>query len=147
MIILKAPDAVRTMMVYFGRGDYIMEGLCEIFEREGIDAALITSGIGSLDICKLHTITKTETPSVDRCFTLEGPVEVGSMQGSVAGGVPHVHVVVDDVKNDKVYVAHLEPGSRVCYRAELGIIVLDGVKTQTVTDPETGLIGVEPVEE
>ena len=134
------------MMVYFARGDYIIEELTALFKREGIDAALIVGGIGSLDICKMHTITKTSLPSQDRYFTLEGPVEVGSLQGSVAGGEPHIHIVVDDVANDKVYVGHLEPGSRCCYRMELGIIVLEGAKTRRATDPETGLVHVVQVE-
>lgn len=142
MICLEAPGGVRTMMVSFRRGDYIIEELRALFEREGIDAALITSGIGSLDICALHTITHADLPSQDRHFTLEGPIEVGSMQGTVAGGEPHIHVVVHDVANDQVHVGHLEPGSRCCYRAEMGLVVLEGVKTRRVTDPETGLVNI-----
>ncbi|HHX65918.1 MAG TPA: DNA-binding protein [Chloroflexi bacterium] len=147
MIVLEAPGAVRTMMISFRRGDYIIEELRELFKREGIDAALITSGIGSFDICKLHTITHTDLPPVDRYFTLEGPIEVGSFQGSVAGGEPHIHVVVHDVANDQVHVGHLEPGSRCCYRAEMGLIVLDGVKTARVQDPETGLVDIVQADE
>ena len=41
MICLQAPGAVRTMMVSFRRGDYIIEELREMFKREGIDAGLI----------------------------------------------------------------------------------------------------------
>jgi len=142
MLALKAPGATRTMMVSFRKGDYIIEELRGLFQREGIDAALITSGIGSLDICKLHTITGTTLPPRDRYFNLEGPIECGSLQGSVAGGEPHIHVVVDNVSEGKVYVGHLEPGSRCLYRLELGVIVLDGARTKRVTDPETGLTDI-----
>ena len=55
MISIEAPGAVRTMMISFRRGDYIIEELRELFKKEGVDAALITSGIGSFDVCKLHT--------------------------------------------------------------------------------------------
>jgi len=147
MNVIKAKDGSGSMLIFFERGDYIIEELTALFEREGIDAALVSAGIGSLDICKLHTITRTTLPSQDRYLTLEGPVEVGSLQGSVAGGDPHIHVVVDDVKNAKVYVGHLEPGSRVCYRAELGIIPIAGAKTRRVSDPETGLVMIEAVED
>ena len=146
MICIKAPGAVRTMMISFRKGDYIIEELRELFKKEGVDAALVTSGIGSFDICKLHTITGTTLPPGERYFELEGPVEVGSMQGSVAGGEPHLHVVVDDVANGKIYVAHLE-GSRCLFRVEMGIIVLDGVKTARVTDPETGLTDIVEAED
>jgi len=146
MLTIEAPGSIRTMMVSFRRGDYIIEELRDLFTREGIDAALITSGIGSLDICKLHTITNTGLPPGERYFDLEGPIEVGSLQGSVAGGEPHIHVVVDDVANDRVYVGHLEAGSRCCYRLELGLIVLEGIKTKRIEDPKTRLVDIVAME-
>jgi len=147
MICIKAPGTTRTMMVVFPRGDYIVEELRKLLREEGISTALITSGIGSLDICKLHTITNTGLPPEERYFDLVGPIEVGSLQGSVAGGEPHIHVVVDDVANDVVYVGHLEPGSRCCFRMEMGLIVLDGVKTESAINPETQLVDIVPVKE
>ena len=147
MICIKAPGTTRTMMISFRMGDYVIEELRKLFAAEGIDAGLITSGIGSLDICKLHTITGTTLPPGERYFDLEGPIEVGSLQGSVAGGEPHIHVVVEDVKNEKIIVGHLEEGSRCLFRMEMGLIVLDGVKTARVTDPETQLVDVVAVED
>ena len=147
MLSFQAPGAVRTLMVSFRRGDDVLEELRALLKREGVDAALVTSGIGSLDVCKLHTITNTGLPPQERYFTLEGPIEVGSLGGSVAGGEPHLHVVVHDVAADKVYVGHLEPGSRVCFRLELGLLLLDGIKTQRVTDPRTGLTDIVAAEE
>lgn len=144
MLSFKAPGPVRTFMVTFRRGDDIIEELRALFKKEGIESALITSGIGSLDVCKLHTITNTGLPPQERYFSLEGPIEVGALQGSVAGGEPHIHVVVHDVAQDKVYVGHLEPGSRCCFRLELGLTVLDGVKTKRVVDPQTGLVDIVP---
>jgi predicted DNA-binding protein with PD1-like motif len=147
MLAIQAPGAVRTFMVSFRRGDYVIEELRAMFEREGIDAALITSGIGSFDICKMHTITNTGLPPEERYMALEGPIEVGSLQGSVAGGEPHIHIVVHDVAQDEVHIGHLEEGSRCCFRLELGVVALDGVKTKRITDPETGLVDIVPAEE
>jgi predicted DNA-binding protein with PD1-like motif len=147
MLAIQAPGAVRTFMVSFRRGDYVIEELRAMFEREGIDAALITSGIGSFDLCKLHTITNTGLPPEERYIALEGPIEVGSLQGSVAGGEPHIHIVVHDVARDEMHVGHLEEGSRCCFRLELGVIALDGVKTKRITDPVTGLVDIVPAEE
>jgi predicted DNA-binding protein with PD1-like motif len=146
MIYIKAPGATRTWMVSFRKGDYVIEELRKLFQAEGVDAALIVAGIGSFDICKLHTITGTTLPPGERYFALEGPIEVGSLQGSVAGGEPHLHVVVDDVQNGKQYVGHLEEGSRCLFRVELGVIVLDGVKTARQRDPETGLVDIVEAE-
>jgi predicted DNA-binding protein with PD1-like motif len=146
MLAIPAQQGVRTMMISFRRGDYVIEELRALFEREGIDAALITSGIGSFDVCRLHTITNTGLPPEERYLTLEGPLEVGSLQGSVAGGEPHIHVVVHDVARDEMHVGHLEAGSRCCFRVELGLIVLEGVKTERVIDPETQLVDIVAVE-
>jgi predicted DNA-binding protein with PD1-like motif len=146
MLSFQAPGAVRTLMISFRRGDDIIAELRALCKREGVDAALITSGIGSFDVCKLHTITNTGLPPEERYFTLEGPIEVGSLLGSVAGGEPHIHVVVHDVAHDKVYVGHLEPGSRCCFRVELGLTILDGVKTRRLTDPKTGLTDIVAAE-
>ena len=62
MLTIEAPGRVRTIMVSFRRGEYIIEALQEFLSQQEIDAALITSGIGSMDICKLHTIVGTGLP-------------------------------------------------------------------------------------
>jgi hypothetical protein len=147
MLAIQAPGATPTYMISFRRGDYIIEELRAFFQENAIDAALITSGIGSFDLCKMHTIAGTELPPPERYMSLEGPIEVGSMQGSVAGGEPHIHIVAHDVANDVVYIGHLEEGSRCCFRVELGIIVLEGVKTVRVHDPETGLTDIMQAED
>ncbi len=66
MIDIEAPGVVRTMMISFSHGDYSIEELRELLKKQGVDAALITSGSGSFDVCKLHTITSTGPPS-DSC--------------------------------------------------------------------------------
>jgi predicted DNA-binding protein with PD1-like motif len=144
MLSFQAPGSVRTFMVVFRRGDDIIEELRALLKREGVETALITSGVGSLDVCNLHTISNTDLPPQERYFSLQGPIEVGALQGSVAGGEPHIHVVVHHVAEDKVYVGHLEPGSRCCFRLELGLVVLDGVKTKRALDPKTSLVDIVP---
>ena len=147
MLTIEAPGRTRTMMISFRRGEYVIEALRETLRREGVDTALITSGIGSFDQCELHTITGTGLPPQERFISLEGPIEVGSLQGSVAGGEPHIHIVAHDVAHDIVHVGHLEPGSRCCYLVEIGLIVLEGVRTRRVRDSATGLVDIVAVEE
>jgi len=147
MLTVKTIKGIDVEMVSFRRGELIIEELRKYFKKSNIDAALITSGIGSFDICKIHIIEHADLPPKDKYITIEGPVEIGSLLGSVAGGEPHIHVNVKDVNGDKVYVGHLEQGSRCCYRIEMGLIILKDVKTKRVTDPETGLIDIETEEE
>lgn len=143
MLTIKALKGIDVLMVSFRRGDYIIEELREYLKENNIDAALITSGIGSFDICKIHIIEHAELPPKDKYITIEGPVEVSSLLGSVAGGEPHIHVTVKDVNGDRVYVGHLEAGSRCCYRVEMGLLILKDIRTRRVTNPETGLIDIE----
>jgi len=44
--------------------------------------------------------------------------------------------------HDKYYIGHLEEGTRCCYRVELGLIILNEVKTKRETDTKTGLIDI-----
>ena len=143
MLTIEALKGTNVKMVSFRRGEFIIEELREYLKNNNIDAALITSGIGSFDICKIHIIEHANLPPKDKYITIEGPVEIGSLLGSVAGGDPHIHVTVKDVNGDKLYIGHLEPGSRCCYRVEMGLIILKDIKTKRVTDPETGLIDIE----
>lgn len=143
MLNIKALKGIDIEMISFRRGEYVIEELRKHLKETNVDAALITSGIGSFDICKIHIIEHADLPPKDQYITIEGPVEIGSLLGSVAGGEPHIHVTVKDVNGDKVYVGHLEPGSRCCYRVEMGLIVLKDIQTKRVTDPETGLIDIE----
>ena len=48
----------------------------------------------------------------------------------IAGGVPHLHMVVSD--HEKAYSGHLEKGCRVLYLAEVVIIELDGAQLHRV---------------
>ena len=69
------------------------------------------------------------------------PVFVAEAGGQTYG------IPLHDVANDQAYIGHLEAGTRCCFRVEMGLIVLEGVKTARVTDPETQLVDIVPVEE
>lgn len=126
----------RAILIMFDRDDLFLEGIQEVIKKEGINTAAITGGIGSFQRVHLHTITRTATPSVDKYWNFTGPIELGSAQGSVIGGDAHVHISVFDWDSKAVYIGHLEPGSVVAYRAELSLIVLEGVKTERYTDEQ-----------
>jgi predicted DNA-binding protein with PD1-like motif len=82
----------RTILIMFDRDDLLLEGLQEVVKKEQIDTAAITGGIGSLQRVHLHTITTTVVPSVDKYWNFTGPIELGSVQGSVIGGDAHQRV-------------------------------------------------------
>ncbi len=145
MIIVPADKGYDVSLVAFKRGEYILEVLTEYLQEKQVDAGLIVSGIGSFDICNMHTIKHTGLPPDDLDLHLEGPVEISSLLGSIAGGQPHIHVTVQHVDSEKVYCGHLEPGSRCCYRIEIGLILFRNVTTTRIVDQATGLIDIMQV--
>lgn len=130
------------LLIAFDRGDLVLEGLREVAKAEGIAAAAIISGIGTLDRCQIHWVGGTGLPPKNEFATFEGPLEVASFQGTVIGGVPHVHVCFSDLT--RTYAGHLEDGSRVCYRAEICLQLLPGLDLTTRRHPETNLPQIVP---
>jgi predicted DNA-binding protein with PD1-like motif/ABC-type sugar transport system permease subunit len=126
----------RAILVMFDRDDLLLEGLQEVVKQERIDTAAITGGIGSLQRVHLHTITTTGLPPADKFWNFTGPIEMGSLQGSVIGGDVHAHMSVFDWDSKQTYIGHLEPGSIVAYRAEVSLVVLEGVQTERYNDAQ-----------
>ena len=126
----------RTILVRFDKGDLMLEGLQEIIDKEGIRSGVIVSGIGTFERCIMHMITTTGYPGHDEFVTIEGPLELLSVHGLVADGKPHLHIAVSDT--EKAYGGHLEPGSKVCYLAEICIVELPDANLTRVAHSATG---------
>ena len=126
----------RALLIMFDRDDLLLEGLQEVVKQERIDTAAITGGIGSLQRVHLHTITTTAVQPVDKYWSFTGAIELGSVQGSVIGGDVHAHISVFDWDSKETYIGHLEPGSAVAYRAEISVMVLEGVQTERYNDAD-----------
>ena len=106
-------------------GDYLLEGIKELIERENIQDGAVVSGIGTLSECRMHWVTTTGFPSVQKKETLMGALELLSIQGIIADGVAHLHMTVSDTS--RAVGGHLEEGCRVLYLAEIVIEEYDGI--------------------
>jgi predicted DNA-binding protein with PD1-like motif len=114
----------RTIVVRLNPGDYVMESLRLVIDQADLKNGYIASGIASFDHCRLKTAINVSQPPV---FVYpewnDVPLEVVALQGFIAEGQPHVHVVVSD---DKQAVAgHLEE-SRILFVGEIVIQELVG---------------------
>jgi len=107
------------------RGDDVLACVREVIAREGARTGLVTAGVGSFSVLKMHTITTAEPPSRDLYLEAAGPIEVGSMLGSIADGEPHIHLVAHHTADNRTFIGHLEPGTLVAFRAELGLLLFD----------------------
>jgi predicted DNA-binding protein with PD1-like motif len=130
MNAIESMGAVKATLITLSRGEYVLESLRDYFRSKQLSTGVISSGIGSLDQANLHTIVGTGLPPEERYYKLEGPIEVTGLQGTVAGGEPHLHVVCRHETTGIVYVGHIENKTRVCYRIELSLLAFEGVHTE-----------------
>lgn len=125
MQIHKAEGPTRAYLLVLERGDDVIACIREVIARDGAKTGLVTAGVGSFSVLKMHTITRAEEPSKDLYMDAAGPIEVGSMLGSIINGEPHVHFVAHHTADDRTYIGHLEQGTLVAFRAEVGLVLFD----------------------
>jgi predicted DNA-binding protein with PD1-like motif len=131
MQVVSAQGETRTLLLVLERGDDVLACIREALAREGARTGLVTAGIGSFSVLHMHTITRGEGESAgDIHMDAKGPIEVGSMLGSIQNGEPHIHFVAHHTADDRTYIGHLEPGSIVAWRAEIGLILFDATTPQ-----------------
>ncbi|MBN1291829.1 MAG: DNA-binding protein [Candidatus Latescibacteria bacterium] len=118
----------RIIILSFDRGEKLREGIRDKMAELGIKNAVLVSAIGTFEKARFHRITTTKPDSENEVFTIEGPMELAAVDGIVADGEPHFHMVFQDM--DRAYAAHLEDGSIICYLAE---IVLAEIKNVELT--------------
>jgi len=125
----------RTFILRLNHGDCLLESIIGLIRKENLKDAVIVSAIGTLDKCKLHMVVTTGYPPVEHYEHWENkPLELSSIDGIIADGKPHLHVVVSD--RERAYSGHLEEGCRVLYLAEIVIIELKSLDLTRVYDDD-----------
>lgn len=114
----------RILIVSLDKGELVLETIADVLKKHCIKSAAMISGIGTLRKAVYHMITTTEDHATNRFVTLEGPMELSSVQGLVLEGEPHFHMVFSDL--ERVYSGHLEPGCEVQYLAEFVLLEFQG---------------------
>lgn len=114
-------------------GDYVLESINSMTEREKIDYAVVLSGIGTLDKYVMHMVTTVGYPPVEFLDKKDNrPYELVCINGLIVNKKPHLHMVISDDK--MAYGGHLEDGCRVLYIAEIVIQAFDGFKIKRINN-------------
>ena len=116
----------RIVILSFDRGEKLREGIRNKLKELGIRNAVLVSAIGTFQKARFHRIKTTNLDPEDEIFEIDAPMELSSVDGLVADGEPHFHMVFQDL--ERAYAAHLEDGSEVCYLAEVVLAELKGVE-------------------
>lgn len=113
----------RHVVIHLGKGEQVLESIQKEVKRLNIQSGIVTSGIGSARKIVYHRIGNLENDPLNIFETMEGPTEIGAIQGLIIDGEPHLHITC--YGEDGAYAGHLEPGCEVQYLAEISIIELD----------------------
>ena len=124
MFALTNEPSERIITVSLQRGEMLLEGIEQAVQENGIRDAVMLSCIGTLSAMTWHRVTTLDLKPKEEYPTVRGPLELCALQGSVVGGVPHLHIVCSD--KDGTYAGHLEPGCEVLYLAEIILMELAG---------------------
>lgn len=115
----------RVIVINLKRGELLLESIEEELEKLGVKDAIITGAIGSLKKAVFHRVTGMGREPEDEFITIEKPMELASLQGIVANGRAHFHMVTSDL--EATYTGHLEPGTEVLYLVEISLVEIKGL--------------------
>lgn len=131
---LRVEEIICLQLVY---GDDFVECVERAAADKGIHSGVVVSGVGTFDRARIHYIKHTQFPAEDVFAELEGPIELCSVQGVIAGGVPHLHGTLA-ARGGEMLCGHLEKGCRILYLGEVVIARLGGRRLTRTRHPRYG---------
>lgn len=124
----------KVHVLRLARGEYLLEGIEKLIEEKKIKNAVVVSAAGTLDNCMVHMVMTTGLPPVDKFVKWEDKAfEIASIDGVIANGSPHLHMVVSD--HEYAYAGHLEYECRVLYLCEVVIAEINGFNFHRIRHP------------
>ena len=124
-----------VVVVGIAPGEMLLETITAAVKEHDVQNGAVVSGIGTLKGARMHHIEHDRFPPDDRIFTVEKPLEVASISGIIADGIPHLHMTVG-YRDEWSIAGHLEPGCEVLYLAEVVILKFNGLKLDRHYDGE-----------
>lgn len=122
-------QAGRTFIVKLEQGEDIIGSIEALIAKQGIENAVVLSGIATIDRFALHMVTTLGYPfDYEMREQADEPLEVASIDGFICDGEPHLHCVL--ANGSKVFAGHMHKGCRVLYLCEIVIQELLGVSVE-----------------
>ena len=145
MKTMQHSGATEVVIIALEPGELLLESIREAVRARGIKSGAVVSGIGTLKTCRMHYIDHVGFPPTDTIFSLEKPLELLSINGLIANGEPHLHIVVSCGSNE-VYAGHLEEASEVAYLAEIAVLAFNDLAIARYLDPQRRISLLGPKE-
>ncbi|CAN5715828.1 hypothetical protein BH11PSE13_BH11PSE13_11090 [soil metagenome] len=128
---MKATAAPRTLPVRLRRGDDLRRALEAVVAAEGVAAAFVLSGIGSLRPAAIRFA------GVDGLMKIDSDSEVLTLAGSIGAGGSHLHMSLSDAEG-RVIGGHVGYGCTVRTTAEVLLMLLPEWRFSREFDAATG---------
>jgi predicted DNA-binding protein with PD1-like motif len=112
-------------------GADLRELLAALPAENGVDAAFVLQGIGSLSVARIRFAGAPDLTE------LRGDLEILTLGGSLSPDGPHLHMSVSDAAG-KVLGGHMGPGCVVRTTAEVLVALLPGHRFSREHDAVTG---------
>ena len=126
------------IIIRLDQGEMLLESIESVIHEANIKNGVVISAIGTLSDARIHMVTTTDYPPVEVYPEWKNvPIELCSVSGIIANGVPHLHTVFSD--SQKTYCGHLEHGCRTLYLCEIVIEPLENISLTRVRD-EKGVL-------
>ncbi len=109
----------RTLIIRLERGDFLRESIAKLVQEEGVENAVILSGIATFDEANFQMTTTFGYPIEYHVHHLNEPLELASLDGTIINFEPHIHGVISNPTHS--WGGHILDGCRVLYLAEIVI--------------------------
>lgn len=109
----------RTFIISLEKGDLLRESIEELTKKEMVKNAVVISGIATFDKAQLQMATTYGFPIEYYVHTLNEPLELASLDGTIIDFTPHIHGVIGNTEH--TWAGHLLDGCRILYLAEIVI--------------------------
>lgn len=129
-------DGKQFLFCRVDRGEDLLKSITKAIEDTRLDTGIVISGVGSLLKARIHMVSSNEFPPRDDFLDFEGPLEVVSLQGIIAGGQPHLHISIVN-REFKSLSGHLEEGCLILSICEVAIARVEDPKLTRTVFPGT----------
>lgn len=119
------PGAVQQVYrVRVDKDASLLEAIVSVIQKNGIKDGAVLTAAGALSVCTFHGVGGSKQ-------TIAEDMEINHLGGVIAGGEPHLHVLLTNAKRG-AFGGHLENGCKVGNRVELTIARFSGLALERV---------------
>ena len=133
--VFTGAQVAEVIRLRLDRDELLLESIQDTIKKHKIEDGAVLTAAGTLQVCTFHAVANMAAKPEDKMMTRQGPLEILSLSGIIAGGEPHLHMTLGN-NQGQTMGGHIEPGCKVLYRAEITIARFSGPKVARLPNKE-----------